>query len=79
MELNKSRTMTIRLTDEEADLIQIYAKGRKISVSDAIRMAILEQIENEYDLDMLKKARTYNVAHPETYTHDEMKSRLGLS
>ncbi len=79
MELNKSRIITIRLTDEEADMIQIYAKGRKISVSDAVRMAILEQIENEYDLDMLKKARMYNAAHPETCTHEEMKSRLGLS
>lgn len=73
MEPTKTKTVTVRLTEDEAELIRIYAMGRNINISEAIRAAILERIENEYDLELLKHATAYK-----TYSHKEMKRRLGL-
>ena len=49
-----------------------------ISVSDLVRKAIIEKIEDEYDLECYEKAiKEYN-KNPKTYTLDEVKEELGL-
>ena len=49
-----------------------------ISLSDLIRNAVLEKIENEYDLECYNKAIKEYKKNPKTYTMDEVKKELGL-
>lgn len=42
-------TISLRLSDEQKDAIQGYAKLKNVSVSQAILEAILEKIEDEED------------------------------
>jgi len=47
-----------------------------ISVSDLVRNALLEKIEDEYDLECYKKAIEEYNKNPKTYTLEEVKERL---
>ena len=49
-------TISVRLNEKDTELIKAYAKINNISISDLIRKAILEKIEDEYDLECYKKA-----------------------
>ena len=49
-------TISLRLSDEDTFLIKKYAQINKISVSDLIRQAVMERIEDEYDLEMFHTA-----------------------
>jgi predicted CopG family antitoxin len=69
---------TIRLTDEESRLIKSYAAQERRSVSDVIRLAILDQIEDEYDLALFERAKKEFESDPVTYSLDEIKTRHGL-
>ncbi|MCL2137309.1 MAG: DUF6290 family protein [Coriobacteriia bacterium] len=66
---------TIRLTDEELQLIKSHAKAQRRSVSDVIRLAILDLIEDEYDLALFKQAKEEYISDPVTFSHDEMMHR----
>lgn len=71
-------TISVRLSEEDTELIKAYATLNNISVSELIRNAVLEKIEDEYDLESYKKAiKEYN-NNPKTYTLDEVKEELGL-
>ena len=69
---------TIRLSEEEARLIKSYAAQERRTVSDVIRLAILDRIEDEYDLELFNKAKAEYEKDPVTYTHEEIKARYGL-
>lgn len=71
-------TISVRLNDEDTELIKAYADINNISLSDLIRNAVLEKIENEYDLDCYKKAISEFKKNPKTYTLNEVKKELGL-
>lgn len=71
-------TISVRLNDKETELIKAYAKINNISLSDLIRNAVLEKIENEYDLECYKKAVEEYKKNPKTYTLEEIKKELGL-
>lgn len=71
-------TISVRLNDEDTELIKAYADLNNISLSDLIRNAVLEKIENEYDLDCYKKAIAEFKKNPKTYTLNEVKKELGL-
>lgn len=71
-------TISVRLNDKETELIKAYAKINNISLSDLIRNAVLEKIENEYDLECYKKAVEEYKKNPKTYTLEEVKKELGL-
>lgn len=71
-------TISARLNDKETELIKAYAKINNISLSDLIRNAVLEKIENEYDLECYKKAVEVYKKNPKTYTLDEVKKELDL-
>ena len=49
-------TISVRLSDKDTELIKAYAEMNNISLSDLIRNAVLEKIEDEYDLECYKKA-----------------------
>ncbi|MGI6152335.1 MAG: type II toxin-antitoxin system RelB family antitoxin [Christensenellaceae bacterium] len=70
--------VSVRFNEEENRFIREYAKMMGISVSELIRKATLEQIEDELDLKIGEDAYKEYLANPVTYTHEEMKKELGL-
>lgn len=42
--------LSIRLSEEEKQLVNSYAKLHSISVGEAFRRALFEKIEDEYDI-----------------------------
>ncbi len=71
-------TISVRLDDKDSKLIKTYAKMNNISLSDLIRTALLEKIEDEYDLKCYESAIKDYKKNPKTYTLDEVKKELGL-
>ena len=71
-------TVSVRLNEEDGKLIKAYAEMNNISLSELIRKAILEKIEDEYDLECYEKAMKEYKNNPKTYTIDEAKKELGL-
>ena len=69
-------SVSIRLNDSELAAIKTYAASYGMTVSECIRRAILEQIEDEYDLQAFKKAKEEFDKNPVTYTLDEVIAEL---
>ena len=72
-------TITLRVDDMEAEAIKAYASLHGVSVSDVMRRAILEKIEDEHDLKMWEKAYAAFAENPVAYPHDEVGKMLGLT
>jgi uncharacterized protein (DUF1778 family) len=71
-------SISLRLSKEEAELIRRYAEIKKLSVSDVVRTAILERIEDEFDLKIASRVLDEYKKNPVTYTLEEVESELGL-
>ncbi len=71
-------TMTVRMGDEETRLIKDYARLHGITVSDFMRRAALEKIEDELDIRAAEKAYAEYLADPETISHEELMKEFGL-
>ena len=71
-------TISVRLNEKDTELIKAYASINNISLSDLIRNAVLEKIENEYDLESYNKAIEEYRKNSKTYTLEEVKEELGL-
>ena len=65
-------TISVRLNDKDTELIKAYAEMNKISLSDLIRNAVLEKIEDEYDLKCYNEAMKEFKNNPKTYTMEEV-------
>lgn len=65
-------TVTIRLDNDDKDLIARYARTKGRSVSDIVREAILAQIEDEYDLELYRQAIEEYRKNPISYSLDEV-------
>ena len=71
-------TISLRLSEEDTKLIKDYPKVNNMSVSDLIRQAVIEKIEDEIDLAAYNKAIEAYRKNPKTYTLDEVEKELGL-
>ena len=71
-------TNSVRLSEKDTELIKAYADINNMSLSDLIRNAVLEKIEDEYDLECYEKAIKEYKENPKTYTLEEVKEELGL-
>ena len=71
-------TISVRLSKEDTELIKKYAEINNISLSDLIRNAVIEKIEDEYDLKCYYEAMEEYKKNPKTYTMEEVKKELGL-
>lgn len=71
-------TISLRLSDEDTKLIKDYAKINNVSISDLIRQAVIEKIEDEIDLDAYNKAIKSFKKNPKTYSLDEIEKEFGL-
>ncbi|MDR2108240.1 MAG: DUF6290 family protein, partial [Coriobacteriales bacterium] len=69
-------TMTIRISDEDKELIKAYAKVHGTSVAEVLRSSAIERIEDEFDLAELNEAIA--TSNGVFYTLDEVKARYGL-
>lgn len=63
--------ISIRMTQEEQNLVASYARFHAISVSEAVRRAIFERIEDEYDIAVADEAYKEYLTDPVTLSHDE--------
>lgn len=48
--------MTVRMSDDDAALVRKFANFEGMTISDFARTAILEKIEDSYDLEELRQA-----------------------
>jgi predicted transcriptional regulator len=74
----KDMSISIRVSDDELAAIRNYANGHDMNVSECIRKAILEKVEEEYDLEIFKKAKEEFEKDPKTYTLEEIEKELNL-
>lgn len=70
--------ITVRVTENQRQLIEDYAKCQGLSISEVMKRAIFDEIEDEYDIREAEAAIAECEATGITYTHEEMKKRLGL-
>lgn len=70
--------ISIRMSEEEKRLADAYAKINGISLSEAIKRAYFEKIEDEYDLALADAALKEYKKDKKTYTLVEFKKELGL-
>ncbi len=69
--------LSLRLEKEDERLIREYARFYGMTVSEFLRKAAIERIEDEYDLNALKDyERRKNNGELELYDHDEVWSKL---
>lgn len=71
-------SISVRLNEKEEKLLKDYARINNISISEFIRNAIMEKIEDEYDLKCYEEAMEEYKKNPKTYTLEEIEKELGL-
>ncbi len=71
-------SISIRMNEKELELIKKYAELNGSTISEVMRKAILEKIEDEFDIFLYEKAYTTYEKNPKTYTIEEAKSLLGI-
>ena len=69
-------TMTMRVNDADAAVVRKFAEFEGKTISDFIRDAVFEKIEDQEDLDLLRAA----VAEDDgtRFSHEQVLSELGL-
>lgn len=71
-------TISLRLNEKDGKLIKSYAELNGMTISELVRQAVLEHIEDEYDLQAYEKALAAYHADPVTYSQEEVERELGL-
>ena len=69
-------TMTMRLDETDAEVVRKYAEFEGKTISDFIRDAVFEKIEDQQDLATLREAIA--VDDGVRYTHEQVLAALGL-
>ena len=70
-------TISLRLNDKDDTLIRKYAELHKMELSSFIRQAVIEKIEDEYDLSLFNKVWDEE-QKLEKLSHEEIKKEFGL-
>lgn len=71
-------TISLRLSEKDALLIKKYAEINGLSISELVRQAVLEKIENEFDIKAYKDAMNQLKEDNTTYSLSEVEKKLGL-
>ena len=72
-------TISLRVPEEELNILKRYAEFNNKSLSDIIRTTMLEKIEDDYDIKVFSeydKEKTEGTL--KTYSHEEVWKELGL-
>jgi hypothetical protein len=70
-------TVSLRLNDRDDAIIRKYAEIHNMDLSSFIRQAVLEKIEDEYDLTLFDKVWEQE-KDEERISHEQVKKELGL-
>ncbi len=70
-------TVSLRLNDKDDSLIRKYAELHNMDLSAFIRQAVIDKIEDEYDLTLFNKV-WQNEKDQERISHTDLKKELGL-
>jgi predicted DNA-binding protein len=70
--------ISIRMHDKELELIKKYAELNGMTVSEVMRKAILEKIEDEFNIFLYERAINEHKQDNKTYSLDELKAILGI-
>ena len=71
--------VSLRVTEEEKKWMESYAKVQGVNLSDAIKNAFFEKIEDEYDMEIVKRHMEMKAKGlVKYYSHDEVKKELGI-
>jgi len=68
-------TLTLRLEENEKQLLADYAKAFGMSVSEFVRKSALDRIEDELDLRAWDNAKQEFDANPTTLSADEIAAK----
>lgn len=69
---------TIQFNEDEEKLFKSYAKFHGCSLAEALKGALLEKIEDEYDTALAEQAHLEYLQDPQTISHKEFMKKLGL-
>ena len=69
-------TMTMRLDETDAEVVRKYAEFEGKTISDFVRDAVFDKIEDQQDLATLREAITTD--NGVRYTHEQVLAELGL-
>ncbi|MCA0386227.1 MAG: DUF1778 domain-containing protein [Firmicutes bacterium] len=70
-------TISIRLSEKEDALIRKYAELHNMDLSSFVREAVMEKIEDDYDLTLFNKVWDQE-KDEEKISHIDLKRELGL-
>jgi len=71
--------VSLRVTEQEKNWMESYAKVQGINLSDAIKEAFFEKLEDEYDLKAIREYEEEKAnGYMKYYSHEEVKKELGL-
>jgi len=71
--------ISVHVSNDQKSLISEYASARGLTVSEAMRLAILERIEDEHDIALAKKALAeWEKGGKKVYTLEEVGKKLGF-
>lgn len=69
-------TMTLRIGDDDSRIIKKYAAMQHLSLSEFARKAMLEVVEDEYDLEELRRAIAEDDG--QHVSHEDVMKAFGL-
>ena len=71
--------VTMRVTEEEKNWMENYAHVLGVNLSDAIKNAFFEKLEDDYDIKIVKDHEERKAKGlVKYYSHEEVKKELGL-
>lgn len=71
-------SITIRVTEQETELIKRMAEFYGKTVSEYIRTTLLEKIEDEFDIKVGEEALKEYKENPVSYSFEEVNKMLGI-
>ncbi|CDZ74893.1 Hypothetical protein ING2D1G_0734 [Peptoniphilus sp. ING2-D1G] len=72
-------TITIRLSEEDKELFKRVSENKNMTLSDWARNTLVESIEDEYDLEVIREyEEAASKGLVKYYTADEVERELGL-
>lgn len=70
--------LSIRLNTQAEKELKEIAKFEGMSVSEYVRNIINEKLEDMYDIKLADEAYAKHMKDPVSYSHDEVKDKLGI-
>jgi len=71
--------VSLRVTEQEKNWMESYAKVQGVNLSEAIKEAFFEKLENEYDLKAIREYEKEKAkGNMKYYSHEEVGKMLGL-